>query len=554
MKAPHFVPFRFVAGWQLVRIILKGVLSGLAGFLFLVMVNRMIALLLAGQYKQFDVTQVLIFAPLILVFILARKSFATDVVRFSQGVFWKIRNEILYILIRSDYAQLQSRKEQVQAALVYDVNVLTQASLNIIQFAISLVMLLACMGYMAIRSLPLSGITLGVAALGVAGYLLSTKQHNGHLRRARDLENDFIKYFGAIMGGFKEIQMDPAKGDDIYNSRILPVAEAAYDSNTRAYTGLLHNQMSGQVLFYLLISFILIYYSVASGISVSVTVGFLFILLYLLSSIETIMVLLPSLLQARMSARRIAELKQQLVMSDNKVFPEQQPATTDTFSNIRITALTYCYHNKQLETTFRSGPINFQVTKGDVIFIYGGNGSGKTTFILLLLHLLKADTGTITFNGQLLKTENASQYKSLFAIVFNDFYLFDEFYGHRNMDREKAMHLITLFEIQEKVTITANGFSSIDLSTGQRKRLALIAVLLEDRPVVILDEWAADQDPGFRKKFYREIIPYLKGEGITVIAITHDDAYYHCADKLFKMEYGQLTDETMIFQEKRMVV
>ncbi|MEO0778406.1 MAG: peptide ABC transporter, partial [Bacteroidota bacterium] len=130
------------------------------------------------------------------------------------------------------------------------------------------------------------------------------------------------------------------------------------------------------------------------------------------------------------------------------------------------------------------------------------------------------------------------------APVFSDFYLFDEFYSVGEVNEAKLRDYLELFEIDEKVTIEGGKFSTTDLSTGQRKRLALIAVLLEDKPVLVLDEWAADQDPYFRKKFYTEILPRFKKEGWTIIAITHDDKYYDCCDRLLKMDYGRLYELT----------
>ncbi|HAP63991.1 MAG TPA: hypothetical protein DCR93_32380, partial [Cytophagales bacterium] len=179
-------------------------------------------------------------------------------------------------------------------------------------------------------------------------------------------------------------------------------------------------------------------------------------------------------------------------------------------------------------------------------FIYGGNGSGKTTFMHSFLGLLRPNEGTITFNGRTLADENYGEYKRLFSVVFNDFYLFDQFYGNEGFDVERARNYLSRFDMEGRVEITEHGFSTTELSTGQRKRLALISAILEDKPILVLDEWAADQDPYFRRKFYEEILPELKAEGRTVLAITHDDAYYRTADKVYRMEYGKLIDDTAV--------
>ena len=81
-------------------------------------------------------------------------------------------------------------------------------------------------------------------------------------------------------------------------------------------------------------------------------------------------------------------------------------------------------------------------------------------------------------------------------------------------------------------------FSTLDLSTGQRKRLAMVAALLDDKPIYIFDEWAADQDPGFRRYFYEGLLGELKARGKTVLAVTHDDRYFGVADRVVKRGEG----------------
>ena len=128
----------------------------------------------------------------------------------------------------------------------------------------------------------------------------------------------------------------------------------------------------------------------------------------------------------------------------------------------------------------------------------------------------------------------------LFAPVFSDFHLFDEIYGISNIPTEKANAYLKIFEIEDKIYFDSYKFSNIKLSTGQRKRLALISAMLEKKPILILDEFAADQDPYFKKKFYTEIIPFIRSEGFTIVAITHDDNYYQYCTKRYKMDGGKM--------------
>jgi len=174
--------------------------------------------------------------------------------------------------------------------------------------------------------------------------------------------------------------------------------------------------------------------------------------------------------------------------------------------------------------------------------VSGGNGSGKTTFINILIGLFPSDEGGFYVNGKKVDNPKLPEYHSLFAPVFNDFHLFEELYGVRKIDPAKAAEYLAVFELQKKVTLQGTKFSTTSLSAGQRKRLALICAMLEGKPILVLDEFAADQDPFFKRKFYTEILPYIRSEGFSVIAITHDENYYPAADRLYRMDSGLLLE------------
>jgi putative ATP-binding cassette transporter len=225
----------------------------------------------------------------------------------------------------------------------------------------------------------------------------------------------------------------------------------------------------------------------------------------------------------------------------------QKYISKNEFARVEVKDLEFYYEEN--ENSFGIGPVNFSINKSEVAFIYGGNGSGKTTFVHAILGLLVPSAGEIRLNGVPVDHANYPDYRTAFSVVFSDFYLFNELLGTDHFNLEKWNYYLQLFELEGKVKLEGTSFSTTELSTGQRKRLALIAALLEEKPVLIIDEWAADQDPYFRRKFYTEIIPALKNEGITIIAITHDDKYYHCADKLYKMDSGKLIEENVNMHE-----
>lgn len=519
-----------------------GILSGLVSFAFLTFFNFMIAEILGNQYPVINFTYVVLFFLIIVLFIWSRRTLSFHIIKYSQHLFWKLRVEVLMMILRSDYSQLEQQRNRIHTALVSDIGALTQASLSIINFITSIVITLSCLIYMITLSMPLFLLTLVTCVAGIVIYQLGSRQNNRSFETSRNIEDGFMSNFRAMLSGVKEIHLNPLKGHSILDRNIVPLSKRAYGTNTEAFVGFLNNQITGQILFYMLISAILLVFSVILDVEKMVVVNFLFILLYLLGSVETIMILLPGLVRGKVSINRLNELKRDLEKQEFVNNISEKKIKKGQFSSLKVEGLEFRYDGENEEECFVIGPINISINAGELIFIYGGNGSGKTTFIQSLLGLLRYTNGSIYFNGEELNRDNYADYKTMYSAVFNDYYLFDQFYGNESFDKEKAAHYLQLFEIEGKVEVVETGFSSIDLSTGQRKRLALVATLLENRPIIVLDEWAADQDPYFRKKFYQEILPQLKDEGFTIIAITHDDSYYHCCDKLYHMQYGKLVD------------
>ncbi|MFE3542830.1 ATP-binding cassette domain-containing protein [Nocardia sp. NPDC059177] len=191
------------------------------------------------------------------------------------------------------------------------------------------------------------------------------------------------------------------------------------------------------------------------------------------------------------------------------------------------------------DSGFRLGPIDLVFEPGQISFIVGGNGSGKSTLAKLITGLYVPRTGSLSLNGERIDHDNIEWYRQNSSAVFTDFHLFEDYLGFARpgIDSEVQRYLDEL-QIAHKVTVRDGRLSTVDLSQGQRKRLALLTALLEDRQIYVFDEWAADQEPRFREVFYREILTDLKRRGKTVIVITHDDRYFDCADQLIKLDFG----------------
>jgi putative ATP-binding cassette transporter len=207
---------------------------------------------------------------------------------------------------------------------------------------------------------------------------------------------------------------------------------------------------------------------------------------------------------------------------------------------LRLEGVTFTYAQDGSSEGFTVGPVDFVARAGEIVFITGGNGSGKTTLMKLMAGLYRPDSGRMVLGETVFSPSTEAWIRDQISIIFSDFHMFRRLYGLGEPDPERITGLLHEMQIDHKTAVQGDSFTTINLSTGQRKRLALIVTLLEDKPVVIFDEWAADQDPSFRKKFYEEILPSLKAKGKVVICVTHDDRYFDVADRRLKMEFGRI--------------
>ena len=219
------------------------------------------------------------------------------------------------------------------------------------------------------------------------------------------------------------------------------------------------------------------------------------------------------------------------------------------FDTIEMRNVVFQYTDQHSETAFQIGPLDFTLQKGDLVFVTGGNGSGKSTFLRVLAGLYPIDSGEIRLDGMRVDGNSLNAYRALMSAIFFDYHLFRRLYGINDTDPVEVSRLLRQFRLEDKTGLSNGEFRTLELSGGQRRRLALIVSLLEKRPILLLDEWTAEQDPEFRKKFYAELLPAMMQAGVTVIAITHDDRYLDELDlpgRRIRMDEGRIVDERSI--------
>ncbi len=403
---------------------------------------------------------------------------------------------------------------------------------NVVLYAIVAGGSIVYMGLLSWRALLL---ILGAGAVFVASYRFVNKRAQTEFAKA------FV-FYRAVLKGFREL-VDGAKELKLHRERRQAHLASAISA---PLDGLARHRVKSSFLYgaaeawsttgmFFAIAMILMF---AQG-KREIGTGFVVALLYLMPFIQGILSALPAFSQAEMAVKTVQELIGKLAESSDIASVE---APSSAWKQIALENVSYRYDSGDPDSSFRIGPMDFSMTTGEVIFVTGGNGSGKTTFIKVLSGLYYPQAGSILVDGSPVTAAVIDNYRQRFSSVFFDFHLFDQLYGMSGVDEKASLYLKHL-KLDHKVNVDDGKLSTTSLSQGQRKRLALLTAYLEDRPIYIFDEWAADQDLEFREFFYYEIIPGLKRRNKTVIVISHDERYFHLADRVVKLELGQIVQE-----------
>jgi putative ATP-binding cassette transporter len=267
--------------------------------------------------------------------------------------------------------------------------------------------------------------------------------------------------------------------------------------------------------------------------------GYLLVLIYMMTPLWNVIDAWPVIAQGSLAVERVTEVAS---LFDSRPVPASAPRAGFEWERLQLKGVVFTYPAHNGSRPFQLGPLDFSLRPGEIVFVAGGNGSGKSTFAKVLTGLYPPDAGEIRLDGHLVSESTREWYHAYFSAIFSDFHLFDRLLGLSGADLDaRACDYLARFELEGKVQVENGVFSTTALSSGQRKRLALLTSLLEDRPIYVFDEWAADQDTHFRDLFYTVLVPELRRTGKAVIVISHDDRYYRLGDRTLRLAYGQVS-------------
>lgn len=468
---------------------------------------------------------------------------STNVV--GQRLVAQVRRSLAQKILSAPIDALERyRTHRLMPVLSQDVDMISDVAFALSSTMIALAVAIGCLVYLAVLSLPLFGLL--VVALAIGGTVQVVAQARGvaGFWRARELEERLHKAYRGISEGAKELRLHRARRTRVFGRQIDQLVDNIRVVNSRAINTYVVAAGFGSALYFLLIALILGWAALRSTEPVVLS-GFVLVLLFLKGPFDQIAGALPGVGRAKVAFQRIADLSARFATPEPHLHLERPAATPAFDGEIALHGVQYSFEAPEGGEAFQLGPVDLRLRRGEMVFIVGDNGSGKTTLIKLLLGLYAPHAGHITLDGRTIGPEQRDDYRQLFTTVFSDFYLFDDLALEAPLHAvpEAARPYLERLEIAHKVGVKDGVFTTTDLSTGQRKRLALVHAYLEGRPVLVFDEWAADQDPAFRHLFYTELLPELRAKGHLLVVISHDDRYFHLADRVVTLRGGRIADE-----------
>jgi putative ATP-binding cassette transporter len=457
----------------------------------------------------------------------------------SQKALTEVRTRLTSLVMSVELAHLEAvGAKNVEAALGEHSTRLAEFFVQLPILLTNSILILGCITYMAMLSVPATAVAGTVILLGAIGYFLAQSKALGRFRSLARVQAELHEHFRAILNGGKELRLNRPKRDSFARDLLGRDIERARRERV-AGMWVFHLAAGwGRFLVFALLGLVIF----APFATVQIMTGFALVLVFMMNPLQTLLSSIPEAGLARVASQQIDAVAQGLRY--------ETPLSDTSFAaaplrRIGLRSVTYRYSRNEENASapgraFNVGPIDLNLIPGEITFLVGGNGSGKTTWVKLLVGLYAPEHGQVWWNDSPVGEGEREAYRQCFSAVFCDSHLFLHVAGVGQSDLDiRANRLLQRLQLDDKVSVRDGAFSTRALSQGQRKRLALLVALLEDRPCLVFDEWAADQDPEFKEVFYREILPELKAAGKLVVVISHDDRYFGVADRLVRMEDGR---------------
>jgi putative ATP-binding cassette transporter len=523
------------SGASRTKLLFFSALGGVSGVLLLAILNSGAAVAARGGVR---LPLVVYFVLTLTLSVLSQKFVWRTTTKTAEDIVHAIRTRLMRKIAGCGLENLDSiGRAELYAAInqhAYSISISIPPMIISLQSVVLVAFTVAYLAYLSLLAFLLAAI--GIVA-GVAYAISQGQETNRCIDIAIASEQKVYYSLADLLEGFKEVKLN-----DRRRSELMAAAEnfSLAARNNRIATGAVvaESFIATQTALYFLLAFLVFLVPEFSPTAYPSTVIKLTTAgLFMIGPINSIVAIMPTFTYAEAALAAIRRTEELLDRNQEALHPSA--SRVEPFEKLELDGITYEYKDPG-GRGFTVGPLSFDVTANEVVFITGGNGSGKTTMLRVLLGLYTPKSGRILVNGTAVDAENLAGHRALFSTVLSDYHLFARSYGLPRVDPVRAQHLLQRMGLANKTSFRGDNFDTLDLSTGQRKRLALVLAILEDRPIMVFDEWAADQDPEFRRIFYHEILPELRQAGKTVIAVTHDEKYFACCNRELHMIEGQM--------------
>lgn len=455
--------------------------------------------------------------------------------RVSVMLTSEIRKRIYHSIVNAPVDILERiGSSKIVTSLTTDVNLIVAGASAVPSIFINSVTVVGMLFYIWFVNANVFYSVAAALFFGAITYQIPMFISGKYYSKARISMDELQESFRAIVYGAKEFKLNNFKRNDFVDKKLSAVEAEIKSNKIKADVIAVTAANYGDMISFFLVgclSFVFLnYYQV----STSELIAVIMIMLYMAGPVSLILFSIPVLIQANVSYSRMDLLFNGLV--DEGI--SMCPAVDTNWNELSLKNVTYSYDDAD---GFKIGPVNLTVRKGEITFIVGGNGSGKSTFSKIITLHYYPKSGDVFFDDIKVDKNNINGYRQCISSIYSDYYLFDSLYGidcDQSDLKKRVDQLLVELGLDEKVTFDNGHFSTVKLSDGQRRRLALLVAFIEDKELYLFDEWAADQDPVFRDVYYAKILPQLKERGKAVVAISHDDRYFHVADKIIKLESG----------------
>lgn len=455
-----------------------------------------------------------------------------------------LRIKYYHRILQAPIAKLEEvGSSRLIASITTDVKTIVQGAQKLPDLLISTVTVLGMLAYLLYLNSAIFGFVCLAIVFGAVTFQIPMLIGARFFARSRDKVDDLHEAIRGNIFGAKQLKLCARRRGEYVDEVLLAAEDDVASANKKGLTILRAAMNYGDMISFFVIGFVAFVFVNYRSVTPEELLGAIMVLLYITGPISVVMGTVPDVVSANISLAKVeklfADLPEEHISADLRPLPAWQ--------RLRFSDITYRHRGVEPDGSdgFAIGPVSFDVLKGQATFIVGGNGSGKSTLGKVITTHYAPASGEIRLDDVVLDAALMLGFRDQVTAITSDYYLFDRLFGAaREAELGLVQRYLERLQLQQKISLRGGRFSTLSLSDGQRKRLALLVSFLEDKQLYLFDEWAADQDPEFKKVFYYEILPYLKANGKAVVVISHDDRYFDVADRIFVMDGGHLAERS----------